>query len=370
MFTSLSIEGYRGFRKFSMSGLGRVNLLVGTNNSGKTSVLEAIHLLASSGDPEAIWQLLSRRGEQPAATATHDVGQRTNGPSTSMEVSHLFTGHYMQVGSSVAISSHSDMGGEWVTLRLAERRDSNQEPMFEIGPGHLRLEIISSRRGRSLDLPISRQGALSYAALEIPPRNAWLKESYTIASEFITTESHSASQLITYWNQIALTPEEDLVNRALRFIDPLIERIAPQIPATNSFASLSRGGFAVKMKDIAQPVPIGSMGDGIWRMLALAMAITQCKGGVLLVDEIDTGLHFRVMAKMWNLIFNAAKEFNVQVFATTHSYDCVYSLAQIEQSGDPTNRVTVQRIEAGRERSIPYDETEISVAADRSIEMR
>lgn len=64
MISSIHIEGYRGFSQFDMAGLGRVNLLVGTNNSGKTSVLEALYLLTSQGDPLALYQLLQRRGER------------------------------------------------------------------------------------------------------------------------------------------------------------------------------------------------------------------------------------------------------------------------------------------------------------------
>lgn len=101
----------------------------------------------------------------------------------------------------------------------------------------------------------------------------------------------------------------------------------------------------------------------------MAIAITHCAGGTLLIDEIDTGLHYTVMSKMWNLIYSAAKRFDVQVFATTHSYDCVYSLAQIEPSGG-RDSITVQRIEAGRQRPVPYDEDEIAMAASRDIEVR
>jgi AAA15 family ATPase/GTPase len=94
------------------------------------------------------------------------------------------------------------------------------------------------------------------------------------------------------------------------------------------------------------------MGDGMWRMLTMAMAITQAKGGVLLVDEIDTGLHYTAMADMWNLICKSAKEFQVQVFATTHSYDCVHSLATIcTPQMDPNHRVSIQRIEIGKGQS-------------------
>jgi len=108
----------------------------------------------------------------------------------------------------------------------------------------------------------------------------------------------------------------------------------------------------------------------MWRMLVMAIAITQCRGGVLLIDEIDSGLHYSVMSDMWRLIFNTAKELDVQVFATTHSYDCVYSLAHICADADEQNPVTIQRIEPGRSKAIPYAQNEIRIAADREIEVR
>ena len=127
----------------------------------------------------------------------------------------------------------------------------------------------------------------------------------------------------------------------------------------------------MKRSDYMQPFPIGRLGDGAWRMLAMAIAITQCRGGVLLVDEIDTGLHHTVMADMWRLIFSAAKELDVQVFATTHSHDCVYSLASIcSVDADTSTGITIQRIEVGRRKAVPFTEPEIKIAAERQIEIR
>ena len=207
-------------------------------------------------------------------------------------------------------------------------------------------------------------------SLAPPGRRSRLKTNDASPSQFLTTESVSGDELVAMWNQISLTPAEGLVLRALQFLDPDIERIAAQGNSGPYYSSQPRGGFIVKRKGREQPIPIGSMGDGMWRLLAMAIAITQCKGGVLLVDEIDTGLHYTVMSKMWSLIYNAAREFDVQVFATTHSYDCVYSLAQICSGEAVQPSVTVQRIEAGKDRSVPYDEDEIAVAASRDIEVR
>jgi predicted ATPase len=180
----------------------------------------------------------------------------------------------------------------------------------------------------------------------------------------------TGDELVSMWNKVSLTPTEGMVLRALQFLDPSIERIAAQALPGPAYAAQSRGGFIIKRRGWEQPVPIGSMGDGMWRMLSMAIAISQCKGGVLLIDEIDTGLHYAVMSQMWSLIYNTARELDVQIFATTHSYDCVYSLAQICSSHDARHSVTVQRIEPGRHHSVPYDEDEISVAASRDIEVR
>ena len=74
------------------------------------------------------------------------------------------------------------------------------------------------------------------------------------------------------------------------------------------------GGVVLKLHGVPYRVPIGSAGDGMWRMLGLALALSNAKGGVLLVDEIDTGLHYSVMENMWRMISERAVVLDVQVF--------------------------------------------------------
>jgi hypothetical protein len=159
-----------------------------------------------------------------------------------------------------------------------------------------------------------------------------------------------------------------MVLDALRFVDSSVEQIRSLGPG-GTYGP--RGGFIVKRQGEASPFPLGSLGDGAWRMLTMAIVLTQCAGGILFVDEIDTGLHHTVMADMWRLIQAASKKFNVQVFASTHSYDCVYSLSTICRSPDNSGaEVTIQRIEADRPVAIPFSEAEIRTAAERQIEIR
>jgi hypothetical protein len=372
MFSSIRIDGYRGFEHFEMSGLGRVNLLVGTNNSGKTSVLEAIYLLASLGDPKSIWDLLWRRGERLPATITERPRSRF---SAELDIAHLFSGHELRPGSAFSIRSQNDSRNRWIEFKAREVSLREQADLFasdkEAGiDSGLALEVHGNPRPDITMIPLTRAGGLHGELVGTSVRRVLLRAAESASAHFISTGSLDSDELISMWDKIALTPREGLVLRALQFLDSDIERIAAQSAVGSVYGGQTRGGFIVKRKGSDQPVPIGSMGDGMWRMLAMAIAITQCKGGVLLVDEIDTGLHYTAMSQMWTLIYNAAEELDVQVFATTHSYDCVYSLAQICGTGNMKPSITVQRVEAHKQKSVPYDEDEIAVAADRDIEVR
>ena len=108
----------------------------------------------------------------------------------------------------------------------------------------------------------------------------------------------------------------------------------------------------------------------MWRMLGLSLALANAKGGVLLVDKIDTGFHYSTMGNMWRMVSERATALDVQVFATTHSRDCYQSLATIVKPGSPSFQVTIQRIEPSRGRAVAFSDDDIIVVAERRIEVR
>src|ERR1700685_2837770 len=113
MINSIEIDGYRGFDRLEMNDLGLVNLLVGGNNSGKTTVLEAIHLLTSKGDPSTIWQLLWRRGE-------HMLDDRPRDIQPEVDICHLFTGHDLHEGSKIVLSAKNQSPKRVLEFVVAE----------------------------------------------------------------------------------------------------------------------------------------------------------------------------------------------------------------------------------------------------------
>ena len=97
MLNSLTIKGFRGFSDFTMSNLGRVNLLVGSNNSGKSSVLEAVQLLCSPGEVSVLWQMAQRRGELLRKSRQSQDNIEEESQLYFMDISHLFHGHHISL---------------------------------------------------------------------------------------------------------------------------------------------------------------------------------------------------------------------------------------------------------------------------------
>ena len=97
--------------------------------------------------------------------------------------------------------------------------------------------------------------------------------------------------------------------------------------------------------------------------------MAQAKNGILLIDEIDSGLHHTVMERMWKMILETAKKLNIQVFATTHSRDCVESLAEICKL-DSNDDIALFRIEKEKNKAVAYDEGRIQAAAKHQMEVR
>lgn len=376
LIQDLQIENFRSLERFEMNNLGRINLIVGENNSGKTTILEAINILALAGDASAIWATLIRRGEDLWVERDQAVGS-----TRQVEIRRLFRGHEIGVGSWFSLSAGTDIGKRTLTAKVENQR-STQAELFEpdippvepaeelLPPLNLSLYGSVGVRDFELSLPITQRGGLSFDVIRRVPRPAFAS---ILPLRFVSASTLTADAVTSLFEDIVLTPEEDLVTGALGLVDPSIERIASagseRVRPSSRYPS--RGGIYVRLRGVADRVPIGSMGDGIWRMLGLALNLVHSRDGILLIDEVDTGLHHTVMQDMWKFLYAAARKYNIQVFATTHSWDCYQSLAAI--CNDPTSEdgdVTLQRIERGRENPVSYSEGAIVATAKHMIEAR
>lgn len=368
MIQSLRIRDFRGFDEYGLAELRQVNLLVGKNNCGKTSILEAVHLLESRGNPSAIRSAMYRRGEI-YREETEGVGSKVH-----IDVRHLFRRHMVSAESPIRLESVGTVQNRSLIVRIVE--PGEYEKLDSIP------ELIRERLGGNNALLFEGTPSPAVAALPLTPRDGISvdqleRSSSKIQSEddrlpvyFVTTETQSSDFLARNWEGIALTEEEDLVLEALGVLEPRVERIAV-LGERPFYRGTSKSGVIIRLEGEPSPVPLGSMGDGMWRMLTLILATIRAANGVLLVDEIDTGLHHTAIADMWRLVIRTAVRLDVQVFATTHSLDCVNSLANvISQHAFPDDSMSIQRIEKDRKQAVVYSDKEIVIAANRGTEMR
>ena len=358
MLKSIKIENFRCFKSFELQQLGRINLLVGENNSGKTSILEAIQLFCSRCNLEILRETMNQRSEY-----SYDDELRREGEIVrdgELDIRHLFYGHEIEPGSQLSIIDHHQ-NQLTLSIELSKIPDELQELQF-------RVSWTPELEDETFILPLSSNGGLPVFHIRKFRTNAKDPRQKTL---FITSSSLKTDQMIELFNQVVLTPDEKIIEQALNKIDSKIQRIAAVNPQRLRYSSYSRSGFVILLGDSNQRVPIGSMGDGIWRILGLALAIVSAKDGYLFVDEIDTGLHFTAMSDMWKMIWDTAKKLNVQVFATTHNSDCWKSLADIaEQENVTDDGIRIHRIEKGKEKSIVFNEAQIVIAAERELEVR
>ncbi len=356
MLRTLRIENFRCFQAFELQQLGQLNLLVGTNNSGKTSILEAVQLLNSQSNLESLREVMIGRGE-------YILNDESPGGS-ELDIRHLFYGHEINLSSNFSILSDNYNNKEGITVSVEH---TNPVSLFE----NLREFVLVIRwlgqENENVKLPLSSKEGLPLDYVRRVRRD--FKNS-AAKTQFVTSSSLTTEKMIELFDRVVLTPEEYLVTEALQIIEPSLERIA-SVGSETYRSTTSRSGFVVRLSNGDQRIPIGSMGDGIWRMLGLTLAIVNARNGVLLVDEIDTGLHFSAMSNMWRLIWKTAKRLNVQVFATTHNSDCWTSLAAIASTESPSEEgITIQRIEKGKPNSIVFTERQVVIAAERGIEVR
>jgi len=382
MLQSLKIEGFRGFQSFEIANLGRINLLVGKNNSGKTSILEAIQFLYAQ-NIDIFLETISYRGE--FGWSESNLPSRTK----VFEICHLFPGHEIIPSKEIIIIGSRESHQESVTISVKsipiqlslfsdKNDDLNNDNIFDDEEWNkLLLSIRWSQSQKPIELELLANGTLARDSTRRMASLSRISHKIGIDNQielkFLTPFSLTSSDMAALFDNIVLSPLEDLIIESLKIIEPKIERIASVVSGkylTSNNLGV-RGGFLIKIKNHDQPIPIGSLGDGFWRMLGLVLAMVNLKNGILLVDEIDSGLHFTVMTDMWKVVWETAKKLNIQVFATTHSRDCWQSLAElITEEKITDNEITIQRIDREKSQSVIFDPEEIVIAATSNLEVR
>jgi len=306
MFKSIQIKNLRAITKLDVDNLGQVNLFVGQNNCGKTTILEGLFFLIGATNPRLLLSVNTFRGLTVL----------------SKELWRTFF-HNMSIKIPIEI--------------CGEVRESKEEQKLLIRPMKKKV-------------PSTKPGVSDFVSVEVEPGDSkppFIPDGLEL--EYNSTENpaeKTVSSIFLKGNEIVVegAKERDvrgIFNNPLTIFDwkdsfaaaqrrkqvpevvSLLKKIDPNI------SDLRLNEIGLLECDIGLPglLPANLMGGGIAKFLSVSLAMLNSRDGIVLIDEIENGLHHSVQQIMWQAVLNWAQELNVQVFATTHSNECVKSFS-------------------------------------------
>ena len=365
---SLSIEGFRGIEELSIPRLGRVTLFAGRNGVGKTTVLDAVRLYARRGRRAALDELLAGREEVAAGRDADGSGR----PLPDRKA--LFHG---RESSGYARISIGPRDGEprlaLSTVRLGGERDSFTKTLLVKSLGES-ARVMKVEFGDSVELlPPGRPTPLDdFKDLVSPLADDENGQPPELACQCVGPGLPGSGDLARLWDRIALTDNEASVMRAVNLaIDGETERITVIGGRTGNGREPDSRRIIARLKDHGHPVPLKSLGNGAVRLFGVAVALANSGDGFLLIDEAENGIHHTLQRDFWRMVLRTAEDTDVQVLATTHSWDCVRGFAQALADLDDVAGLLF-RLERrdGRSRAVEYTENELAAAAQNGIEVR
>jgi energy-coupling factor transporter ATP-binding protein EcfA2 len=323
---NLKIGAFRGLRDLDLDGLGRVNLLVGPNDSGKTSILEAVSIFCRPLDLrtwlDATWRReATLNPEDPFFLATKWM------------FPHLKAGDGLDTitmsGSGQCVIREVRAAYE-TKSRIGTRVSSPQTDTPYEQPG-ARIEV----EGRADDKPERLQEVFELwegDPVALPGFQRWI----TPQVRTVTPISHRVEEIqmvelsaATQWGV------KDRILKMLGSLDPGIRDVQTLTPGNRPaiYVEYASSGW----------IPLTSFGDGVRRAFSIGMKLTGLRGGILLVDEVESSLHVSALETLFSWLVRACEEYDVQLFATTHSLEAVDAMLYAEK--DDLSRIVAYRLE-------------------------
>ncbi|MDR0392493.1 MAG: AAA family ATPase [Planctomycetaceae bacterium] len=328
--SSLSVKNYRSLDELEISQLGQVNLIVGQNNVGKSSLLEAILLWGTKKHFLTVRDILYSREECHIDSPDRFL------ESPFLGINQLFSQYPTFeecIDKPIIISqlkSNDAIKIQIFRLQQADQvsRELNLDYGFNLGEmAQTSRNVGTSNTSEPFIFPIS--GTLSNIPINVQSKH-YLENKCIYVSPNINKSVRIPLNIL--WEQTEINGAELQVVRVLNIVEENLEKIFfigvnPRIPVC-------------RVKGLNCPVPLYSMGDGVSRLFEIVLSVVNVAGGICLIDELENGLHWSAQEEIWKIIFEAAKNSNVQIFVTTHSKDVVGTFIEVARKNERENKQT------------------------------
>ena len=353
MFTSVRIQNFRQFRDLKLEGLGQINLITGANDTGKTSLLEALFLLDGPLDPSRTVVVANFRGID----------------RLSPQSSELWGWLYRDRDTTHVIElSGKDNEGRCSGFKATVSRGSLIPAVRNGDPGVPSRSIPYVTQTEPLP-------ALTYNPLEAEEKRQvdlrWTSQGLALEPDlrppgsqgFFLPDGHRAgkSEAVRFSRLEAIGRESEVVD-ALKIVEPRLRRLTV----------LDLGEGSSLYADLGQVpiVPLSLLGEGFGKLLTILSAILLRETEIFLIDEIGNGFHYSILVSIWKAIIDTATQQSVQVFATTHSWECIE--AAVKASEDHVAKLALFRLERHKNdiRVVDIAGSRLRSAVDLEFELR
>ncbi len=311
MYKEFSIKNYRCFPELKLKNLSRVNLIGGVNNVGKTTVLEALWIHAGLRIPELALRLNAFRGIEKMQFQQDLV---TNSPWEDL-FNNLDPKKQITIISDETSKKRIELNihtkKKKPELRVIDEVGSNaQRDTGEISAINIPMH--------SLSFHYKAPSSDGTSKVFLDPQKGFLasqEEAYTQTVFHYARAKDNLEEIERRFSKLEVTNQSKLLLDTLKILEPRLTSISL---ANHLGQTMLHGDIGIKKK-----IPLALLGDGISRLVGIILALSRSENGIVLIDEFENGLHHSKLAQVWKAINHASREFNTQVFATTHSYECV-----------------------------------------------
>jgi AAA15 family ATPase/GTPase len=284
---NIEITTYKCFDQFEASGFKRVNLIGGKNNMGKTILLEALYL--------------NTQEAKQFVAAIRYISSKRFIDNSSKKISELYM-DLLEANIDYKISSNN---GDISFSKIEKKNIFLVDYVLEV-----KNQLFNQQNPILLNEP-STLKSISLGNL------THLNIDKKRPSFFLSPTKITAYELSLLYEKIQLNDLEEKITKYLNNFDKEIEQ----------FKIFS--GELIKLKKSGKYHGLGEFGDGTKAYIAMIIAIYNCENGFLMIDELENGIHYTQFDQLWRIILSASKEVNCQIFATTHSKECIDSYARI-----------------------------------------
>jgi AAA15 family ATPase/GTPase len=356
MITAITITNFKGFQNLQIPTLSRITLLGGHNNVGKTSLLEALFLFHDRSNPAMFFQQLGFRGFPPITTTADKL------------CSPIFNNYDISKTIGISIVRNSP---EQLSFTL--KADNNKTLSHNVIKEETLQTTSSSNPNLILEIKYKkgRVEQTSHMTINAGEIKIEIKNGKNLLSSPVVRAIFLPSRIpinpqeeATRFGNVDVINKVDTIVNILKIIEPKLKGLSTIMIGTTPYIYADIG--------LNRKIPVRLLGDGVSRLLSIILAIADASGGIVLIDEVENGLHYSVMPIIWESIALAAKEFDCQIIATTHSYECLQSAYTGIGKNTENNFFTYIRLESDGNIILPktFNNKLLGIALSTNMEVR